>query len=149
MEKSNNSVQICDICNIPIRKNQKGICVKCKQSLHKATEIPKRIINIESKFLDIKQILEQYNNSSQATIQLDIFFSTKEKIFLEVLTKRYYEHKTLDELGKTLWSKSVTREYVRQCEDKAIDIIKRKTGTALNLDSKSTDEIDNIFNSKL
>lgn len=142
-------INLCDLCGKPITSKQEGICQKCKKALDKATKVSKRIQNLKTKVADIRGILDQYKNSSQALVQLDSFFAPKEKKFLEVLVARYYDHKTLDGLGKELWEKGVTREYVRQCEDKAIEIIKKKTGIVPDFDfgDGKEDDIDKIFNS--
>ena len=113
----------------------------------------KRIQNIQTKYEPIKDVLDEFKDSSEAFIQLNHMFTTKDKILLKVIVRRYYNKITLTELGKTLWSREVSREYVRQCEDKAIKTIHTQLGggqlDATELTNELADkEFDSVFNSE-
>jgi hypothetical protein len=124
LRRIENPVEVCDLCGTIVSKNQNGICKKCKDLLDLQTKTPKRIQNIESKFNPILSVLSKFKNKDEAAIYLDDMFKSKQKKFLDVLLNRFYKHKTLEEIGQQY---SNTREYIRQCEDKAIEIISKKS----------------------
>lgn len=116
-------IEYCEICGKVIMKSQKGICKGCKMVLEQVSKVPRRIEILDNKYRDLKPILDKFESDSQAFTYLEHFFKPKQKKLLEILIERYYhQDRTLDEIGK---KRGVTREYIRQCEDKAIETLKR------------------------
>lgn len=114
-------IEYCAMCEKVITKRQKGLCTKCRKMLED-TATPKRIQNLSTKYESISTYLQTFLDSEDAFEALKPYFKPKQQKILTVLVQRFYEHKTLDEIGKS-WEKPVTREYIRQCEDKAISIV--------------------------
>jgi len=119
--RKTNPIEYCDICDKVIMKNQKGICKPCREVLEEVTKVPKRVEILDNKYKDLKPMLDKFETSDKAFTYLEHFFKPKQKKLLEILVERYYyRDKTLDEIGK---KRGVTREYIRQCENKAIEIL--------------------------
>lgn len=116
-------VEYCDLCQKVVTKRQKGICRECRIALEAGVKIPKRIERLKDKYEPVKSLLDSYDSVDKARAGLGIWFKDKEDHLVNVLIDRYYNRKTLDEIGK---KERVTREYIRQCENKAISILKER-----------------------
>lgn len=93
--------------------------------LEQVSKVPKRIEILKTKYQDLAPMLDKFESADKAYTYLEHFFKPRQKKMLEILVERYYHrNKTLDEIGK---KRGVTREYIRQCENKAIEIIKNYT----------------------
>lgn len=119
-----NDTDYCTLCGKFITKRNKGgVCKDCNQVLKITGHIPKRLENLEKKFEELKPHLDQFSNKQQALQLLSGVFTPKQVKYLEALLERYYDHVTLQHIAD-MWG--VSREYVRQCENKAISILKDK-----------------------
>lgn len=137
--RKTNPAENCEVCGKVVMKNQKGICRPCRTVLDSASKIPKRIEVLESKYKELAPTLNEFGSSQRAFVCLEHFFKPKQKKLLEILIERYYQrNKTLDDIGK---SRGVTREYIRQCENKAIEILKK----ALSLDDDNDEKFEDII----
>jgi DNA-directed RNA polymerase sigma subunit (sigma70/sigma32) len=102
-------------------KNQKGICKPCRVILEETSKVPKRIEVLETKYQTLAPMLDKFESGDKAFTYLEHFFKPRQKKLLEVLIERYYyRDRTLDQIGK---KRGVSREYIRQCENKAIEIL--------------------------
>lgn len=115
---------VCDVCGKKTAKRQRGLCKECRGAL-KLSKTLTRIQKIENKYDLIKPVLSQHATIDDAKANLDYFFSKTQKKFLNAALERYYNHRTLQEIGDE-WN--VSREYVRQCEDRALKIISTRCG---------------------
>lgn len=120
--------------------NLDNLCSKClkwfnlqtKNSKIKASKIPKRITILNTKYNVIKEYLTQFENADAASKACLSFFKPTQYKLLDVLKGRYFDRKTLEEIASQ-WG--VTREYVRQCENKLIEILFHKTKSSLDISS--------------
>jgi predicted DNA-binding protein YlxM (UPF0122 family) len=100
--------------------------------LDRLAKTPKRIERIEEKFDEVKSMLDAFKTPKEAYDALTPLFKPKQLKFLEVAIERYFNRKTLEEIAK---KRGVTREYIRQCENKSIELLR-----ALNSSDNSSDE---------
>jgi DNA-directed RNA polymerase sigma subunit (sigma70/sigma32) len=120
-------------------KSQKGICKPCKTVLEETSKVPKRIEVLDNKYKDLKPMLDKFETDDRAFMYLEHFFKPRQKKLLEILVERYYhQDRTLDEIGK---KRGVTREYIRQCENKAIEILKK----AMSFDDMDEKKIEDLI----
>lgn len=114
----------CTLCNKFITKRNKGgMCTECNKIIKAAGSTPKRLENLEEKFKELKPFFDGFSNKEQAFKLLSESFGPKQIKCLEALLERYFEQVTLQTVADS-WG--VSREYVRQCENKAIVILKEK-----------------------
>jgi len=112
----------CNLCNKFITKrNISGTCKKCSKILKLTGYVPKRIGRLENKFEEIVPFMKNFNTKESAQIALSSIFKPKQQKILDALLERYYNKVTLQYIADQ-WN--VSREYVRQCENTAINIIK-------------------------
>jgi hypothetical protein len=110
----------CKVCGNPTRNSLAKLCPACK-SLAKA--IPKRIIRLYDKVEPIKPILSRFDGAEEAYTYLSSNLKPAHCKWLAILLERYYKHKTMDNVAKSL---GVSRQYINECEKKAIGILSRK-----------------------
>jgi len=80
----------------------------------------KRLTNIKTKFLDKIPSLGRYNSRDEAYQAFHSYFRPSQTKFLDIALERYYEGRTLEAIASRF---DCTREYIRQCEEKALNII--------------------------
>jgi len=112
----------CSLCDKFISKrNKSGLCKECAVILKATGHVPKRLENLDIKFAEIKPHLVQYNSKEEALTALTPLFKSKQIKYLEALLERIYDHVTLQTIADH-WGTS--REYVRQCENSALQTLK-------------------------
>jgi len=83
----------------------------------------KRFDNIQTKFIDEVPEFENFETINDAYAILSDCFSAKQKFLLDIALERFFDGHTLEAIGaRHNW----TREYVRQCENKALKIISER-----------------------
>jgi DNA-directed RNA polymerase specialized sigma subunit len=114
----------CTICECVISKKHEKemMCVSCRQAVQKSIYKAKRIEHMENKYAPITQFLTKIkDNGLDPELQLTSIFKFKNRKLAEIICERFYNKKTLQEVGTNY---NVSREYIRQCEDKAVNLLK-------------------------
>jgi hypothetical protein len=109
----------CSLCDKPINKRNYGMCSPCRKSIHKVASSLKRINTLQDKLSILSPVLSN-KTKTDAYSKFEHIFKPTQKSFLKILLDRYYDNTTLAEIGKEY---NVSREYVRQCQDKAVQIL--------------------------
>jgi len=129
----------CTVCNKFITKRTiGGMCKECKTIIKTIGYIPKRLENLETKFEDLKPYLVPYEDKDTALMALSPLFKSNQIKWLEALLERIYDKVTLQAIADQ-WGTS--REYVRQCENKAFAILK-ETFRVVSVDHAPTERMD-------
>jgi len=111
----------CSLCNKFItRRHKGGVCKECNLILKEVGKSPRRLELIEQKFEPIKPLLDKFDDKNSAFNALFSAFKPKQLKFLEAFLERYYDKVTLQAVADQ-WESS--REYVRQCENKVLNIL--------------------------
>ena len=79
-----------------------------------------RVENIRFKFEGIVPQLKDIETKDEAYAQFSSYFTDKQLKFLDIMLERYYNNTTGTRMGEEY---GCTREYIRQCEEKALQII--------------------------
>jgi DNA-directed RNA polymerase sigma subunit (sigma70/sigma32) len=95
------------------------MCSPCRKSIHKVASSLKRINALQDKLSILSPVLSN-KTKTDAYSKFEHIFNPTQKSFLKILLDRYYDHTTLAAIGKEY---NVSREYVRQCQDKAVQIL--------------------------
>jgi len=80
----------------------------------------KRIGNIRKKFLDKVPAFGDFSSKDEAYDAFKGRFKPTQQKFLDIALERFYEGSTLLSIASRF---NFSREYIRQCEDKALSIL--------------------------
>lgn len=116
----NKEIIRCSLCDRPIKKYQGMLCLPCKERIGTVGRATKRKENIRNKVINLVPQFEQLETEEEARDEFDLYFNAKQTKFLDILLERYFDATPLREIGERY---NCTREYIRQCETTALDII--------------------------
>ena len=113
--------EYCSICDKYITKRQRGTCKQCRQAIRQLGSTPKRITHLEEKYRTVEDVLKGLGSTETAcSALLNTVFKPKQKHLLDIICARYYQQKTMSQIAE---ERNVSREYIRQCEDRGIKIL--------------------------
>jgi len=115
----------CSVCEKIISKKQETdlLCPNCKKEIEISLFVPKRVTHMEDKYETISKFLNSLTaHNLDPEIQLTAILKFKNRKLAKIVCDRFYGKKTLHEIGQEY---KVSREYIRQCEDRAVNLLEK------------------------